>query len=225
MSRNFIRSLVTVCLVSAAWSLALAQDNPVEVTLEGYLVNTITKEDGTTEEEFVAASEARPGQVVEYRVIVTNVSNETLPASNALITGPIPATTAYIADSAELASVLLSSSANSDSSFSVTCRSTTSSTDSTTTSTVTCFSDEDGQAVNSGIGIEELTLSQIAMLEFSSDNGATFAEKPMIEKENADGDMELVEALPEEYTAARWAILVPLEPQQTLTFTYRVTVK
>lgn len=170
MRNNLIRALVLLGLVGLVGSFSVAQDNPVEVTLEGYLVNVITKEDGTQEEEFVEATEARPGQVVEYRVIVTNVSNETLPASNAMITGPIPATTAYIAD------------------------------------TATATSSE-------------------AMLEFSADGGATFAEKPLIEKENDQGEKELVEALPEEYTAARWAILVPLEPQQTLTFTYRVTVK
>jgi uncharacterized repeat protein (TIGR01451 family) len=79
---------------------ALAQNEPVTVKLEAYIVSTITKEDGTTEEQFTEAKEARPGQVVEYRVVVTNVSDETLPASNAIITGPIPATTIYIADSA-----------------------------------------------------------------------------------------------------------------------------
>jgi uncharacterized repeat protein (TIGR01451 family) len=78
----------------------LAQNEPISVKLEAYIVSTITKEDGTTEEQFTEAKEARPGQVVEYRVVVTNVSDETLPASNAIITGPIPATTAYIADSA-----------------------------------------------------------------------------------------------------------------------------
>jgi uncharacterized repeat protein (TIGR01451 family) len=170
MRDTMIKLFAVSFLFMAVWSLATAQDNPVEVTLEGYLVNVITKEDGTQEEEFVPATEARPGQVVEYRVLVTNVSGETLPASNALITGPIPATTAYIADTA------------------------------TATSTE-------------------------AKLEFSADGGQTFAEKPLIEKTNDQGEKEMVEALPEEYTAARWAILVPLEPQQTLTFTYRVTVK
>jgi uncharacterized repeat protein (TIGR01451 family) len=78
----------------------LAQNEPISVKLEAYIVSTITKEDGTTEEQFTEAKEARPGQVVEYRVVVTNVSDETLPSGNAIITGPIPATTAYIADSA-----------------------------------------------------------------------------------------------------------------------------
>ena len=169
MRNKTIRTLFIFCSFLVSWSLGIAQDNPVEVTLEGYLVNVITKEDGTQEEEFVPATEARPGQVVEYRVIVTNVSAETLPASNALITGPIPATTAYIAETAT--------------------------------------------ATNAE-----------ARLEFSADGGQTFAEKPLIEKTNDQGEKEMVEALPEEYTAARWAILVPLEPQQTLTFIYRVTV-
>jgi uncharacterized repeat protein (TIGR01451 family) len=163
-----VKLFIISLLLMVSWSLG--QDNPVQVTLEAYLVNVVTKEDGTQEEEFIEATEARPGQVVEYRVLVTNVSSETLPASNALITGPIPATTAYIAD----------------------------------TATAT-----DGTA----------------MLEFSADGGQTFAEKALIEKTNDQGETEMVEALPEEYTAARWAILVPLEPQQTLTFKYRVTVK
>lgn len=144
--------------------------NPLSVGLGAFVVNTLTKDDGTKEEEFVVATEARPGQVVEYRVFVANVSSETLPASNALITGPIPATTAYIGE------------------------------------TATATSAE-------------------AKVEFSADGGQTFAEKPLIEKTNDQGEKEMVEALPEEYTAARWAILVPLEPQQTLTFTYRVTIK
>jgi uncharacterized repeat protein (TIGR01451 family) len=152
-------------LLSSVW----AQSQPLEVTLEGYLVQVVTKEDGSQAEEFVAATQARPGQVVEYRVLVTNVSNETLPPSKAMITGPVPKTTTYLADSA------------------------------------------------TATGAE-------AMLEFSANGGQTFAEKPMLEKENKQGEKELVEALPEEYSAARWALLVPLAPAQTLTFTYRVTV-
>jgi uncharacterized repeat protein (TIGR01451 family) len=168
MRNKIFQFFALVCLLLASWSMA--QDNPVEVTLEGYLVNVITKEDGTQEEEFVPATEARPGQVVEYRVLVTNISSETLPASNALITGPIPATTAYIADTAT-------------------------------------------------------PTTAEATLEFSADGGQTFAEKPLIERTNEQGEKEMVEALPEEYTAARWAILIPLDPQQTLTFKYRVTVQ
>jgi uncharacterized repeat protein (TIGR01451 family) len=164
------KSACLVFVMLLATYFVVAQDEPVQVTLEGYLVNVITKEDGTQEEEFVEATEARPGQVIEYRVIVTNVSDEAIPANNASVIGPVQATTTYLADSATASS---------------------------------------GEA----------------LLEFSADNKATFAEKPLIEKENAEGEKELVEALPEEYTDTRWTILVPLEPQQTLTFTYRVTVK
>jgi uncharacterized repeat protein (TIGR01451 family) len=170
MRTGVMKVTASFIFLIAILAQAIAQDNPLEVKLEGYIVNVVTKEDGTKEEEFIEATEARPGQVVEYRVIVTNVSNETLPASNALITGPIPNTTTYLAESA------------------------------------TATSGE-------------------AKLEFSADGGQTFAEKPLIEKTNDQGEKEMVEALPEEYTAARWAILVPLEPQQALTFKYRVTVK
>lgn len=168
MRKNIVCLMLILCLTT--WLVSVAQDEPVKVTLEGYLVNVVTKEDGTQEEEFVEATEARPGQVVEYRVIVTNASDETLPASNASVIGPVPATTTYMADSA------------------------------------------------TATGAE-------ALLEFSADNKVSFAEKPLIEKENAEGEKELEEALPEEYTDTRWTILVPLEPQQILTFKYRVTVK
>jgi uncharacterized repeat protein (TIGR01451 family) len=169
--KNKCGKLFLILLVFGAVGLTvLAQDNPLEVKLEGYIVNVVTKEDGTQEEEFTAATEARPGQVIEYRVFVTNTSSEMLPANNALIALPINPGTTYNAES--------------------------------------------GTAT-----------SAEARLEFSADNGATFAEKPMIEKENDQGEKELVEALPEEYTNLRWAISVSLEPQQTLTYTYRVTVK
>ncbi len=170
MRNRAINLFLGLCMC-AVWSLSFAQDNPLEVKLEGYIVNVITKEDGTKEEEFLPATEARPGQVVEYRVMLTNVSNETIPAaSKAGVVGPVPATTTYIADSATASSAE-------------------------------------------------------GLLEFSADGGQTFAEKPLIEKENAEGEKELVEALPEEYTTARWTVLVAIEPQQTHTFTYRVTVK
>jgi uncharacterized repeat protein (TIGR01451 family) len=160
--------LLGILLGLALLSTALAQSQPLEVTLEGYLVTLVTQDDGSQVEEFTEATQAQPGQVVEYRVTVTNLSQETLLASNAMVVGPVPATTTYLADSASL-------------------------------------------------GAE-------ARLEFSADGGQTFAAKPMLEKVNEQGEKEFVEALPEEYTAARWALLMPLEPAQSLTFTYRVTV-
>lgn len=151
--------------------LAYAQTGePLNVSLEAYVVTVITKDDGTTEEQFKQASTARPGQVVEYRVVVVNTSNEILPGGNAYITGPVPASTDYIAE------------------------------------TATPASDKAG-------------------LEFSADGGQNFAEKPMVMKKNDKGEEELVEVNPEEYTDARWHLLQAIAPQETLTFSYRVTVR
>jgi uncharacterized repeat protein (TIGR01451 family) len=148
---------------------ALGQGQPLEVRLEGYVVTVVTQDDGARVEEFTEATQAQPGEIVEYRVTVTNISDETFTSANAAIVGPVPATTIYLANSA------------------------------------------------SPRGVE-------ANLEFSADGGQTFSEKPVLEKTNEQGEKELVEALPEEYTATRWALLTPLEPAQSLTFKYRVTV-
>ncbi len=161
----FILILFGLILANAVF----AQGEPLNVTLEGYLVNVVTNDDGTQEEEFVAATTAHPGQIVEYRVTVTNVSNETVPASGAFVTGPVPATTTYLADSATPS--------------------------------------------NTEVG-----------LEFSADGGVSFTANPMTEKVTAVGNKELVAALPEEFTTTRWTLLLPIEPQHTLTLTYRVTV-
>lgn len=143
---------------------------PLKVSLEAYIVTVITKDDGTTEEQFSEAATAKPGQVVEYRVMVINSSNETVSDSNAFITGPVPASTDYIAETATVS-------------------------------------------------------SDAARLEFSADGGQSFADKPMILKKNDQGEEELVEALPEEYTDARWQLLKAVAPQEQLTFNYRVTVR
>lgn len=89
----------------ALWALsavATAQDatNPVAVDLEVYVVSQVTRDDGTREERFTAATEARPGQVVEYRLIVRNVGEETLPAGIVVVTGPVPEGTQFVPFSA-----------------------------------------------------------------------------------------------------------------------------
>lgn len=78
----------------------VAAANPVTVGLEIYVVSQVTREDGTREERFTAATEARPGQVVEYRLTVTNVSEETLPPGIVVITTPVPEGTQYVPFSA-----------------------------------------------------------------------------------------------------------------------------
>jgi uncharacterized repeat protein (TIGR01451 family) len=90
-------------LVSLAWAQA---PQPLNVSLEAYIVTTITKDDGATEEQFSPAAIAHPGQIVEYRVVVVNSSDETLPGNNAYITGPIPASTDYLANTATFASAM-----------------------------------------------------------------------------------------------------------------------
>ena len=92
---SVIRRLWSILLLAlAAW--ALAQDNPVTVRIESFIVDVITTEGGVRQEHFVRATTARPGQVVEYRVFVTNQGATTLPAGTVVITGPIPPGTVYL---------------------------------------------------------------------------------------------------------------------------------
>jgi uncharacterized repeat protein (TIGR01451 family) len=81
-------------------SFALAQENPVTVRLEVYIVSLVTRDDGTREERFEPSNQARPGQVVEYRLVVSNVGNVTLSAGVVQILGPIPPGTTYVPFSA-----------------------------------------------------------------------------------------------------------------------------
>ena len=108
-----------LALFVAAWSLfatVAAQDggqvpsdpvpvdpvptNPVAIELQVYVVSQVTRDDGTREERFTEATEARPGQVVEYRLVVRNGGDETLPAGIVVVTGPVPEGTQFVAFSA-----------------------------------------------------------------------------------------------------------------------------
>ncbi|MDA0699900.1 MAG: hypothetical protein O3A02_01655 [bacterium] len=81
--------------------LTLAQaSNPVLVGMEIYIVSRVTRDDGTREDRFTQATEARPGQTVEYRLIVRNVSEETLPPGIVVITAPVPEGTQFVPNSA-----------------------------------------------------------------------------------------------------------------------------
>lgn len=95
--RLFIPLFVSL-LVGAA-SNAAAQ-SPLAVTLESYLVTEVTLEDGTTEEQLVAAEVAEPGQVLEYHLTLENSSDNPLPGGIAA-TGPVPAQTHYLGASAQ----------------------------------------------------------------------------------------------------------------------------
>jgi uncharacterized repeat protein (TIGR01451 family) len=88
--------------VAALLPLAQAQDaaNPVAIDLEVYVVSQITRDDGAREERFTEATEARPGQIVEYRLVVTNVGDQTLPPGIVVVTGPVPEGTQFVPFSA-----------------------------------------------------------------------------------------------------------------------------
>lgn len=77
-----------------------AQDDPLAYRLEIFVVSHVTRDDGTREERYTEASEARPGQMVEYRIFVTNVSDTTLPAGLVQIRLPVPEGTEYVPNSA-----------------------------------------------------------------------------------------------------------------------------
>jgi len=90
-----MRRLWLILLLALAAS-ALAQDNPVTFRIESFIVDVITTEGGARQENFVPATTARRGQVVEYRIFVTNRGTTTLPAGTVVITGPVPQGTVYL---------------------------------------------------------------------------------------------------------------------------------
>ncbi len=96
-----------VALLSAATVLtgaAFAQDDPLAYRLEIFVVSHVTRDDGTREERYTESTEARPGQMVEYRIFVTNVSDTTLPAGLVQVRLPIPEGTEYVPNSATASS-------------------------------------------------------------------------------------------------------------------------
>lgn len=97
MHRRLLRALLVSLLACAAMAQG---DEPVQVDLEAFLVRTVTLQDGTTEERFSPATRARPGQVIEYRLAVTNTDELPLPPESVRVVGPVPEGTAYVADSA-----------------------------------------------------------------------------------------------------------------------------
>jgi uncharacterized repeat protein (TIGR01451 family) len=86
---------LVIALLTLLLALASAQESPVTIELETYVVSVV---DG--QEQFSRADTALPGQVVEYRLVVTNRSNTTLPPGTVMITGPVPEGTRYVEGSA-----------------------------------------------------------------------------------------------------------------------------
>jgi uncharacterized repeat protein (TIGR01451 family) len=94
----------TVLLALALVALAQPQPatteerQPLEVRFESYVVTTVTRADGGTDEVFTAADTASQGDVIEYRLVVTNTTDAALPG--VALVGPIPEFMTYAADSA-----------------------------------------------------------------------------------------------------------------------------
>ena len=96
---------------------AQEQTQPLAVTLESFLVTTVTLDDGSTEERFSSAETAEPGAVLEYRLNVENVGDATLPEGLAL-TGPVPAEVRYVPSATPAEGARLQFSADGGATFS-----------------------------------------------------------------------------------------------------------
>lgn len=94
-----MKRLLIVLLLSMLGAV-FAQDNPVSVRIEAYIVSQVTAEDGSVTERFTESSTARPGQVVEYRVFATNTDETTLPPESVSVLGPVPDSSIYVDGSA-----------------------------------------------------------------------------------------------------------------------------
>lgn len=97
-ARRLLAFLAVLALLAAA--AAQSQSSPITFRSEIYVVSVVTAEDGSREERFTAATEAIPGQVVEYRIIATNSGETTLPAGRVQILGPIGEGMSFVANSA-----------------------------------------------------------------------------------------------------------------------------
>ncbi len=104
----FVALLVTLFVsVLPALGAVFAQDagqparqSPISLRTEIYIVSLVTRDDGTREERFSPATEAIPGQVIEYRIFATNTGETTLPAGSVQIYGPVENGMEYVSGSA-----------------------------------------------------------------------------------------------------------------------------
>jgi uncharacterized repeat protein (TIGR01451 family) len=96
---HFFLRTMSFFLLSLLLSVASAQDSPLQVELEAFLVTEVTTESGDSAERFSLAQEVFPGNTLEYRLNLTHIGENTLPAGVS-VRGPIPDNTQYLADSA-----------------------------------------------------------------------------------------------------------------------------
>lgn len=88
-----MRLLTTALLVLPLTSFA-----SVSLDSQSYKVVTTQQEDGTATEEWLEADKITPGDTVGYRVSYVNSGEQ--PATNVVISNPVPDNTVYIANSA-----------------------------------------------------------------------------------------------------------------------------
>lgn len=109
-----ILSWLALLLVGGTVTAQDAQQNPLAVTLEQFVVSETVLEDGTVTEEFAPAELVRPGDVIEYRLTVENAGDEVLPAGTVQLTGPVPPETAYLGGTATATSASVRTEASFD---------------------------------------------------------------------------------------------------------------
>lgn len=93
-------------------SLVLAE---VSLKTEAFKIVPVPQADGTVVEEWQAPEKVVPGDKVGYRITYTNNGNES--AESVVINNPVPAETAYIANSATGANSTITYSVNGGKSF------------------------------------------------------------------------------------------------------------
>lgn len=96
----YVPLLMSALLALGAVFAQQTRQSPISLRTEIYIVSLVTKDDGTREERFSPATEAIPGQVVEYRIFATNVGETTLPAGSVQIYGPVEDGMEYVSGSA-----------------------------------------------------------------------------------------------------------------------------
>jgi uncharacterized repeat protein (TIGR01451 family) len=98
--KHLLQLVFTIHLLLFTFVTVFAQSDEVSVATEIFVINQTTAADGSVSEEAKPATTARPGQIVEYRLVARNETDTTLPAGTVIITGPVPPGTTFVPESA-----------------------------------------------------------------------------------------------------------------------------
>lgn len=91
------RVYITLLALCLAWRWA--QDSPLQIEWDAFLVTTITTKSSDSAERFSLAQEVFLGNVLEHRLNLTHAGKDTLPAG-ASVLEPMPDSTQYLQDNA-----------------------------------------------------------------------------------------------------------------------------